>query len=167
VKEPKHRPVPAFEQARDERSAWREKQKTLLSEEQRAHYDSLHQEAQDKYDQRAKELEATRPQRINDEKNRLLQNRPSLALRMLPLPPVKEVIARRSATHTIERQDAAELGRLEYQEQQRAEQFLEKTELDRQRHEYQRADLSRYFTDRAAGGKKDRQRDKDDHDRER
>jgi hypothetical protein len=167
VKEPEHRPVPAFEQARDERSAWREKQKTLLSEEQRARYDALRQEAQDKQDLRKKELEDTRAQRINDEKNRLLQHRPHLALRMLPLLPVKERIARNMATHTIKTGDAAELGRLENDEHKRTDKFLEKTEQDRQRREYQRADLSRYFTDRAGGPRKDGQRDRDDHDRER
>jgi hypothetical protein len=165
VKEPQHRPGPAFEQARDKQSAWREKQKALLSEEERARYDALRQQAQDKYDQRAKELEATRPQRINDEKNRLLQNRPSLALRMLPLPPVKEGIARRSATHTIEQRDAAELGRLEYQEQERADQFLQNSERDRQRHEYQRADLSRYFSDLTARRDRERDRDRGGHER--
>jgi hypothetical protein len=167
MKEPQHRPGLPFEQARDQQSAWREKQKALLSKEQRERYDAIRQEALDKQKQKAKELEATRQQRTDEEKRRLLLHHPTLDLRMLPFPPVKERIARNRATHTIERQDAAALDRLEYQEQQRADQFLEKTELDRQRHEYQRADLSGYFTDRAAGPKKDRQRDRDDHDRER
>jgi hypothetical protein len=165
VKEPEHRPRPAFEQARDEQSAWREKQKTLLSKEERARYDALRQEAQGKYDLRKKELEDTRPRRINDEKNQLLQHRPHLALRMLPLPPVKERIARNRATHTIKIRDAAELGRLEYQEQERADQLLQKSELDRQRHEYQRADLSRYFSDLSARRGRERDRDRGGHER--
>jgi hypothetical protein len=165
VKEPKHRPGPAFEQARDKQSAWREKQKTLLSEEERVRYDALRQEAQDKYDLRSKELEATRPQRINDEKNRRLLHHPDLALRMLPLPPVKEYIAKTRARHTIKVRDAAELGGLEYQEQERADQFLQKTELDRQRHEYQRADLTGYFRD--LSDRRDRERDRDRGGRER
>lgn len=147
MKEPQHPVGIAFHRAADQTSAWREQQKALLNDQQRFAYNRFREQAEEQRQLLQRQQEDTLQQRVRDEKNRLLFARPGLVLRMIPGRAIREPYANWRAYHNIRARDHQEVERLDSQAVEKSDQYLEQTEIqrDRESKERQRQELSRYF----------------------
>lgn len=137
MKDPEHPVRPAFGKASDPLAAWRAQQQVALTAAQRSEYENLKREEKQRRESRARELDATRLDRVNEEKRRLLLDHPELALRLLPTKAMRESKAMLLAAHTVHRRDLSEIQSLHNAAEARADDYLH--QADHERRTQQRA----------------------------
>lgn len=129
MKEPQHRPTPAFDQARDEREAWRKQQIAALTPAQRQDYERRDQNETKHVEAEKKRLDDTRRQRIEQDMLRRL-NDPALKPNMSWSQ--RERQARQAAITHVTNQDRATIERANHAKQERLDSYLRQAARERQ-----------------------------------
>ena len=151
---------PAFNKAANAEKAWREPQKAALDERARAVFARIREETERKKRETAKRLEWERERMVEQEKAKLMLQRPGLALRLLPSRTMRESIAYFKAADLVRRAEHHILETIEHECRQREDAFLKEQEherAERQRREQSRT-LSRDFQQGADRGGDERWR---------
>lgn len=139
MKPPDHPVRPPFEKATDALSAWREQQKALLKEQERDHYNRIIGDRKKEQEEKARELDNTKQQRIQEEKRRQLIAQRNLVLEMFRSRAAKERQAEEAAKRIVHTRDLSTIQTIAHQTLQAGDQFLKDREQERKKEKLKEA----------------------------
>jgi hypothetical protein len=123
---------PDYDKAADYWEFWRKQQEVKLTEKQKVEFARITKEQAEQRRELQSKAQKERMLLVEAEKRRLLLNKPELALRMLPLKPLKEYRARYLAEGTVDRRQASELTALDGYHRREKDDFLNRSEQERE-----------------------------------
>jgi hypothetical protein len=132
VNPPRHPLGPDFDRAADAWTAWRKQQEAALTAAQKLEFQKFRFEQNRKIREHNDKFYESEPARIRAAKQKIMLEKPDLALRMLPLQKMKEARAYHLAQEVVHRQHDMELQTMENDHQQERDRFLYDAETARQ-----------------------------------
>lgn len=122
----------AFNRAADALEGWRVRQKASLDATARLAFEAIRKDTDRRKRELAAQIAENRERMVEDEKARLLLQRPGLALRMLPSRMMRESLAYFKAADLVRRSEARLMLLLERECQEREDEFLREQERERE-----------------------------------